>query len=119
MFGKKRSPTKSAASVPRCSFCNKSQDDVQKLIAGPSVYICDECVEVCEDIIAREREQSTVNVTDEQTTNETPLKSVPVVQCPLCRMPMSVGDGVMVGNRGMLCPACVGEVQAIRRERQK
>src|SRR5258705_7259259 len=34
-----------------CSFCAKSQHDVQKLIAGPSVYICDECVELCVDII--------------------------------------------------------------------
>jgi hypothetical protein len=67
MFGKKQSQTKPEASASRCSFCNKSQDDVLKLIAGPSVYICDECVEVCGDIIARERAQSTVNVTDERT----------------------------------------------------
>jgi len=36
----------------RCSFCNKDQNDVRKLIAGPTVFICDECVEVCNDIIA-------------------------------------------------------------------
>jgi ATP-dependent Clp protease ATP-binding subunit ClpX len=35
----------------RCSFCNKSQNDVRKLIAGPTVFICDECVRVCNDII--------------------------------------------------------------------
>ena len=38
--------------VLRCSFCNKDQNDVRKLIAGPTVFICDECVEVCNDIIA-------------------------------------------------------------------
>src|SRR5881398_3322722 len=38
--------------VLRCSFCNKDQNDVRKLIAGPTVFICDECVEVCKDIIA-------------------------------------------------------------------
>jgi ATP-dependent Clp protease ATP-binding subunit ClpX len=38
--------------VLRCSFCNKDQSDVRKLIAGPTVFICDECVEVCNDIIA-------------------------------------------------------------------
>jgi ATP-dependent Clp protease ATP-binding subunit ClpX len=45
----------------RCSFCGKSQDEVKKLIAGPTVYICDECVELCNDIIAEEyeREEST------------------------------------------------------------
>ncbi len=38
--------------ILRCSFCNKDQHDVRKLIAGPTVFICDECVEVCNDIIA-------------------------------------------------------------------
>lgn len=37
-----------------CSFCGKSQDEVRKLIAGPAVYICDECIELCNDIIAEE-----------------------------------------------------------------
>ncbi|MFH1351274.1 MAG: ATP-dependent Clp protease ATP-binding subunit ClpX [Pseudomonadota bacterium] len=36
----------------RCSFCGKTQDEVRKLIAGPSVYICDECIRLCEEIIA-------------------------------------------------------------------
>ena len=35
----------------RCSFCNKSQEQVRKLIAGPNVYICDECIEICSEII--------------------------------------------------------------------
>jgi len=38
--------------VLRCSFCNKSQNDVKKLIAGPTVFICDECVDVCNEIIS-------------------------------------------------------------------
>lgn len=38
----------------RCSFCGKPQQEVKKLIAGPSVFICDECVDLCEDIIQRE-----------------------------------------------------------------
>src|SRR3981081_2068917 len=41
----------------RCSFCGKSQNDVRKLIAGPTVYICDECIELCNDIIAEEWEE--------------------------------------------------------------
>ncbi|HID97284.1 MAG TPA: ATP-dependent Clp protease ATP-binding subunit ClpX [Thermodesulfobacteriaceae bacterium] len=39
-----------------CSFCGKSQDEVKKLIAGPDVYICDECIELCNDIVAEEFE---------------------------------------------------------------
>lgn len=40
-----------------CSFCGKSQDEVRKLIAGPTVYICDECIELCNEIIAEEYEK--------------------------------------------------------------
>ncbi len=40
-----------------CSFCGKSQDEVRKLIAGPTVYICDECIDLCNDIIAEECDQ--------------------------------------------------------------
>ena len=43
----------------RCSFCNKTQDQVRKLIAGPAgVYICDECIDICSDIIDEEYEDS-------------------------------------------------------------
>jgi ATP-dependent Clp protease ATP-binding subunit ClpX len=42
---------KDGEDVLRCSFCNKSQNDVKKLIAGPTVFICDECVDVCNEII--------------------------------------------------------------------
>lgn len=48
-----------------CSFCGKSQHEVRKLIAGPSVYICDECVELCNDIIREELEDK------DQDQNET------------------------------------------------
>jgi ATP-dependent Clp protease ATP-binding subunit ClpX len=50
----------------RCSFCNKSQNDVRKLIAGPTVFICDECVRVCNDII------------DDDQVVETDVKSHPL-----------------------------------------
>ena len=40
-----------------CSFCGKSQHEVRKLIAGPSVFVCDECVELCNDIIREEMQE--------------------------------------------------------------
>ncbi len=43
-----------------CSFCGKSQREVKKLIAGPSVFICDECIELCNDIIAEEGQKETL-----------------------------------------------------------
>ena len=50
-----------------CSFCGKNQEDVKKLIAGPSVYICDECVDLCNDIIEEE-----IKADDPDTLNELP-----------------------------------------------
>ena len=44
-----------------CSFCGKSQHEVKKLIAGPSVFICDECVELCNDIIREEIQEKSSN----------------------------------------------------------
>ena len=44
----------SGEKVLYCSFCGKSQHEVKKLIAGPSVFICDECIELCNDIIRDE-----------------------------------------------------------------
>jgi ATP-dependent Clp protease ATP-binding subunit ClpX len=51
----------------QCSFCGKSQKEVKKLIAGPTVYICDECIGLCNDIIAEEVER------EESLTTTTPL----------------------------------------------
>src|ERR1700757_4228386 len=47
----------------KCSFCGKSQNDVRKLIAGPTVYICNECIELCNDIIAEDWEEEKEQVT--------------------------------------------------------
>jgi len=48
-----------------CSFCGKNQKEVQKLIAGPAVYICDECIQLCSEIIEEEKEKDTEDI--EQT----------------------------------------------------
>ncbi|MFO7295917.1 MAG: ClpX C4-type zinc finger protein, partial [Clostridia bacterium] len=42
----------------KCSFCGKTQDQVRRLVAGPGVYICDECIELCQEIIEEEFEES-------------------------------------------------------------
>jgi ATP-dependent Clp protease ATP-binding subunit ClpX len=51
-----------------CSFCGKSQHEVRKLIAGPSVYICDECVELCNDIIREELEEASLSEREQLPT---------------------------------------------------
>ncbi len=52
-----RRDEKGKGTVLHCSFCGKSQDEVRKLIAGPTVYICDECIGLCNEIIAEESEE--------------------------------------------------------------
>ncbi len=50
----------------RCSFCGKTQDEVKKIIAGPTVYICDECIELCNDIMEEEwQKERAVNLQQE------------------------------------------------------
>jgi len=58
-----------------CSFCGKSQREVKKLIAGPTVYICDECIELCNDIIAEEYSQE-----EQATTSSMVPKPVEIKQ---------------------------------------
>ena len=58
-----------------CSFCGKSQHEVRKLIAGPSVYVCDECVELCNDII-REEMQEQAQTTHNKLPRPQEIKAV-------------------------------------------
>jgi ATP-dependent Clp protease ATP-binding subunit ClpX len=51
--------TKDTNGTLRCSFCGKGQKEVKKLIAGPGVYICDECIDLCNDIIDEEKDRET------------------------------------------------------------
>jgi ATP-dependent Clp protease ATP-binding subunit ClpX len=53
-----KAPSRDSKSTLYCSFCGKSQHEVRKLIAGPTVFICDECVELCKDIIQEEKKSS-------------------------------------------------------------
>jgi ATP-dependent Clp protease ATP-binding subunit ClpX len=50
--------------VLRCSFCNQSQRDAEKLIAGPNVYICNDCVEICNTILAEDKAAQAVQVSN-------------------------------------------------------
>ena len=53
-----KAPVTDSKNTLYCSFCGKSQHEVRKLIAGPTVFICDECVELCMDIIREENKTS-------------------------------------------------------------
>ena len=59
-----------------CSFCGKSQHEVKKLIAGPSVFICDECVDLCNDIIREELLDDTVEHEKKKLPSPQEIKNI-------------------------------------------
>jgi hypothetical protein len=114
-----------------CSFCKKAQYDVRKLIAGPTVFICDECVEVCNDILAddarfdkRAAEQiveTKKEIPDGRATDD-PLRwpaDANIIRCALCRMPTPLADVLALENRGVVCPGCGDAVEAAAAARRQ
>jgi hypothetical protein len=120
--------------VLRCSFCNKSQRHVKKLIAGPSVYICDECVEVCNAILdpnpevgneIRDAVEALLRsqqlgehalASSEQDTSSMQSTSGPPVYCSLCIALKPLEKCISVPERGLVCRECcraVNEAVAI------
>ncbi|MGZ3699291.1 MAG: ATP-dependent Clp protease ATP-binding subunit ClpX, partial [Bdellovibrionota bacterium] len=59
-----------------CSFCGKNQREVKKLIAGPTVYICDECIELCNDIIAEEGQKESPARSTQAIPKPSEIKSI-------------------------------------------
>ena len=59
-----------------CSFCGKNQNEVRKLIAGPSVYICNECVDLCNDIIQEEINETAEEVEEESLLVPKDIKAI-------------------------------------------
>src|SRR2546422_2786127 len=84
-----------------CSFCGKSQDEVRKLVAGPSVYVCDECIDLCNDIIAEECDRE-----DPQTSITPAGPLAPISACIVCRLPKVATDLLLVPGAGFVCRPC-------------
>ena len=131
MLGRKREQDGAVRSdaALRCSFCQKTADRVRKLIAGPAVFICDECVGVCNEIIAddermasRLKAEAEVSARVESGIASRQVADIPVssdaIRCSLCRMPTPLEDGIAVPNRGWLCPGCIDAIEASTAERR-
>jgi hypothetical protein len=89
-----------------CSFCGKSQDDVRKLIAGPGVYICDECISLCNDILAEEFAEEFGKAASKAATPQPTARWVttsPFPHCILCRIPQDPEKVILIPDRGPLC----------------
>ena len=72
----KKSGRKEKTRLLHCSFCGKSQHDVRKLIAGPSVFICDECVDLCNEIIREEIDESDSTIGEARLPTPREIKKI-------------------------------------------
>ncbi len=91
-------------SLLRCSFCNKSQFQIRKLVAGPLATICDQCVRTCADIVGDGRSSG---------SSEAPVEHIGWpggVFCSLCHAELE-DDAVVVEKRGLICMTCAAEVE--------
>ncbi len=94
-------PSQQARSTYRCSFCDKTQDQVERLIGGPrSIFICDECVALCQEIIeeGRASRRAATSAPDqaaaEQAPDEHQLQAPLPGHCPECRIERIVAQGI-------------------------
>ena len=95
-----------------CSFCGKNQNEVGKLIAGPSVHICNECVRTCDEILTLEN----VEVT------ETKLKAAAGVAeerlCGICMEARETDELIFLPHAAYMCASCLEEIQLVRDKRE-
>ena len=109
----------------RCSFCGQHQNNVQRLIAGPAVFICDKCIGLCNDIIAEELDERTEARGKEQRAAVhrfrvlSPMHSrgvsAPAI-CRFCGLPSPIQDVIAEPDRGFLCLVCLDIIRASSEE---
>ncbi len=125
MFSKKNEPPQSrppASIILRCSFCSQSQHQVKKLIAGPNVQICDECVDICLDVLNEEKKGltrlSAVDGDVEAAQRAWPLSET-LLFCGLCKIPTTLSQSLAVPDRGIICAGCADACEAALAERSE
>ena len=139
MFGpRKEKPSKpETKATAYCAFCNRTQADVTRLIAGPTVMICDDCVRICVDIIAdaqlsdspespdafheQQARLQARRVNADGSADAVPDEMIPLwhVRCALCRQIVATETAFSIEGRGLLCDSCLTAAQQIRRHRRE
>jgi hypothetical protein len=89
-----------------CSFCGKTEHEVRKIVAGPNVWICDECIGLCNDVIEQECEREAAA---DPARTETLTQSV---ACALCRLPEDASELILVADDRFVCRPCAEAVRA-------
>ena len=93
-----------------CSFCGKNQKEVRKLIAGPSVHICVDCVNLCADIVSQE-----ADTVDAETIAKTAgLKSKEDRLCGICMEARETDELIFLPHAAYMCAGCLEDLQTVR-----
>ena len=90
-----------------CTFCGKSPDEVRKLITGPSVAICDECIWKCNDILAKETSKPVVEARSHSEEEERPKGTV-ALRCSFCGSGQQEVGKLIAGPTVYICDECIG-----------
>jgi ClpX C4-type zinc finger len=97
-----------------CSFCGKDQNQVGKIIAGPAVFICDECIDLCNDIIMEECEHES-----KETAVETaPAQESDEIACAVCRGLYPAQELYEpTPEEALFCESCLAEIKRLAEDR--
>lgn len=87
-----------------CSFCGKNQQEVRKVIAGPSVHICNECVNLCDEILVKENVKEAASAV--QSTEER--------LCGICMEPRETDELIFLPHAAYMCAGCLEDIQLVR-----
>ena len=92
-----------------CSFCGKSQNEVRKLVAGPSVHICDECIELCKNILIEELDTGSgrKDKSGKAKHRENRL-------CGICMEERESDELIFLPHAAYMCAGCLEDIQAVR-----
>jgi len=94
-----------------CSFCGKNQREVRKLIAGPSVHICEECVKLCSGIISEELEAGKSPAAKSKTSASDAREER---LCGICMEPRETDELIFLPHAAYMCAGCLEDIQTIR-----
>ena len=95
-----------------CAFCGKNQNEVRKLIAGQSVHICNECVQVCDEILTKE------NVDEAEKDLKAATSSTEERLCGVCMEARETDELIFLPHAAYMCAGCLEELQAVRDKRE-
>ena len=95
-----------------CSFCGKNQNEVGKLIAGPSVHICSECVRTCDEILIKENVDGAA--AELATVSGAPEERL----CGICMEARETDELIFLPHAAYMCAGCLEEIQLVRDKHQ-